>query len=378
VKTRPVPNFWITISGRSRLLVAAAVFCLFASFGLMALQMNTRQVPIFLIVVRVLLSGGIAIGYATLAMTRRFKALALLGAAQLLLEWFVGHYLKLGGSLTGQPAALQRQLTILALCAMAGIMIAYSLLIHFFRVEGMRYYRVHAEVALAAEIHNFLVPVCQMRVGRFELYGASIPSGEVGGDLVDVVERPGGWTGYVADVSGHGVPSGVLMAMFKTALRGHLADNGSPAQLLEQVHNTLFPLKLGSMFVTAGLFQAGQDGRVKYASAGHPPILHYQKASGQVAEYPSLDLPMAVLAEQSFSESSIDCAAGDILLILTDGFTEVFDKKRNEFGTEALKASFLQYVDLPLEEIFRRTRAATADFGSQDDDQTMLLVRYLG
>ena len=168
------------------------------------------------------------------------------------------------------------------------------------------------------------------------------------------------------------------MAMFKTALRGHLAENGSPGQLLQQVHDTLFPLKLGSMFVTAGLFQAGHDGHVKYALAGHPPILHYRKITGRVAEYSSLDLPMAVLADQTFSESSIECEAGDILLILTDGFTEIFDKKRNEFGTEALKAAFLQYVDLPLEEIFLRTRAATANFGAQEDDQTMLLVRYLG
>jgi phosphoserine phosphatase RsbU/P len=366
------------VAGWSRLLLVGAVFSLFASFGLMALEMNTRRVPVVLIIARILLSGGIAIGYATLAITRRFKYILALGAGQILLEWFVAKRLPVGEPLTGQPDVLQRQLSILAFCAMAGIVIAYSLLIHFFRVEGKRYYRVHAEVALAAEIHSFLVPVCQKRVGRFELYGASVPSGEVGGDLVDVVERSGGWTGYVADVSGHGVSSGVLMAMFKTALRGHLVENGSPGQLLGKVHQTLFPLKLGSMFVTAGLLQGGEAGHVKYALAGHPSILHYQKASGRMVEYGALDLPMAVLEEQIFSESSIECAAGDILLILTDGFTEVFDKKQNEFGLEALKSAFLEDTDLPLDEIFRRLRAITTDYGAQADDQTMLLVRYLG
>ncbi len=66
-----------------------------------------------------------------------------------------------------------------------------------------------------------------------------------------------------------------------------------------------------------------------------------------------------------------------MLLILTDGFTEVFDKRENELGLDAVKAGFLRCADLPLEEIFRRLRTLTIEFGPQQDDQTMLLVRYL-
>jgi sigma-B regulation protein RsbU (phosphoserine phosphatase) len=372
------PNFWNSVSWRARLILAAAVFCLFASVGVMSLEMHARQVPRHLVVVRVLLSGVAAIGYATLAVQRRFKYMLVLGAVQFVVEWFVAQYFQLGASLAGQPQALERQLSILAFCAIMGIIAAYSLMIHFFRIEGSRYYKAHAEIALAAEIHGFLVPVCQLRLGRFEMYGASVPSGEVGGDLVDVVEHGDRWTGYVADVSGHGVPSGVLMAMFKTALRGHLVERGSPGELLSQVHRTLYPLKLGNMFVTAGVLQGGQDGRVAFALAGHPPILHYQKTRGTVQEYPPLDLPLGILAEQSFSDSSIECEAGDILLLLTDGFTEIFDKHEHEFGMDALKAAFQECAGLPLADIFRHLRKATADFGVQQDDQTILLVRYLG
>ena len=53
----------------------------------------------------------------------------------------------------------------------------------------------------------------------FEVYGKSIPSAEMGGDLIDVVEKVGNLLAYIADVSGHGLPAGQLMGMLKTAMR---------------------------------------------------------------------------------------------------------------------------------------------------------------
>ena len=79
--------------------------------------------------------------------------------------------------------------------------------------EGSRYYKLHTELALARAIHRELVPPISRQIGEYEFRGVSIPSGEVGGDLVDLVDHDEGsaWTAYVTDVSGHGVPSGVLM-----------------------------------------------------------------------------------------------------------------------------------------------------------------------
>ena len=65
--------------------------------------------------------------------------------------------------------------------------------------------RVSTEIALARDIHRLLVPPVARRIGPFEFCGISIASGDVGGDLIDLVEANGHWIGYVADVSGHGV-----------------------------------------------------------------------------------------------------------------------------------------------------------------------------
>jgi len=369
---------WSAIRVRSRVLVLSAVFCLFAAVGLLALLMHTDRVSGGKILLRVLLSGGFAIGYAGFAMARRFRLFPVLIVAQVIVENVVGRMSGASQSLVNQPDVLQRQLVLLASLAMIGVIIAYSVMIHVAQLEGRRYFEARAEIALASEIHKSLVPPLNLSAGGFEIYGASVPSGEVGGDLVDVVERPGGWIGYVADVSGHGVQSGVLMAMFKAGLRGEIQRGGAPAAMLREAHRTLFPIKMGNMFVTVGMLEGGEGGRVKFASAGHPPILHGHKRSGTVSEYASLDAPVGIVEWQEFSEGQIQCEPGDVLIVLTDGFTEVFDKKGNEIGLEAVKVVFAENMNASLEEIFQALRRVTTDFGPQVDDQTLLLARYQG
>jgi len=328
----------VAVRGRSRALALTAVFFLFASVGLMSLQMNPRPSSLGRIFLAAFIPGTFAVGYAALFVTRRFWYWPLLGAAQFGLEYLRARYFPPGPAV-GDPQVLAHQISIIAICATFGIIAAYSLLVHFFQVEGQRYYHVHADISLASEIHCSLVPVCRQKLDHFEIYGASVPSGEVGGDLVDFIAGPEGrWTGYVADVSGHGVQSGVLMSMFKTAVRGHLLSDCSPARLLDLIQQTLFPLKLSAMFVTSGILQGGASGRIVFASAGHPSILHYRKAANVILEYAALDSPVGVFANQHFSESTIDCEAGDVLLITTDGLTEVFNKSGVELGLEPLKS----------------------------------------
>jgi serine phosphatase RsbU (regulator of sigma subunit) len=68
---------------------------------------------------------------------------------------------------------------------------------------------------LASEIHRALVPDIETRIGSFELFGRSVPSGQVGGELIDVVENGDKWIPYIAD-AGRGVAPGVLMGMVKS------------------------------------------------------------------------------------------------------------------------------------------------------------------
>jgi serine phosphatase RsbU (regulator of sigma subunit) len=359
------------------LLGAAVVFFLFASIGFVTLQMGTGERSGWDIFLSVALSGGFAVGYATFGILRRYRLFVALGVLHFLSEYLQHRFQRPQRSLMGDAHALQHQLTWLGVGGTFSIVFGYLILILFVRRLGKSYFRIQTEMALAADIHRSLVPPIQTRLGNFEIYGVSWPSGEVGGDLVDVAENQGGWTGYIADVSGHGVSSGVLMAMFKTAMRTRLMEGDSPAQALNGVHRALFPLKPPQMFVTVAMLQNTGANRMQFASAGHPPVLHYHRAARRVTEYPPLDAPVGVLDGQSFSESAIEFAPGDVLLILTDGLTEVFDRRGNELGIEALKTVFATHAESPLPDLYGSLRAMAKGFGAQSDDQTVLLARHL-
>jgi phosphoserine phosphatase RsbU/P len=327
-------------------------------------------VDIFL---QVLISGAFAVLYAWTATRRKFVYMALLAIPEIAAFTSVGWIYRNSPALENMKAELS-QLHVLAAGGISSLAVGYTLFIIFFSREGIRYFRAHTEIALAQEIHRALVPEISTTSGSFEIFGASIPSGEVGGDLADFVQNGDDWTAYVADVSGHGVSPGVLMAMFKTAVRTRILANEDAKNLLEGVHEGLYPLKTENLFVTAG-FLRFHGAQLTLSLAGHTALLHYRKRTGEICEYPAQDLPVGIFPQQTFTERILDCESGDILLLLTDGITEVFDQRGNEMGIEPVKVALRKGAGLPLPALFKDIRETALHFGRQQDDQTMLLVR---
>ncbi|HXD73154.1 MAG TPA: SpoIIE family protein phosphatase, partial [Vicinamibacterales bacterium] len=169
------------------------------------------------------------------------------------------------------PEAPPGRLPFDALGSMLALMGGYTLFIYFINTSASGYLRARTEIDLAHGIHQVLVPPIDRRIGDVEFYGVSFASGEVGGDLVDVVEHEGGWLGYIADVSGHGVASGLIMGMFKSALRAQMVTGAGLAKLLTDLNAILIPLKPSGSFITvAGVRSRGTA--IECAVAGHHPV----------------------------------------------------------------------------------------------------------
>jgi hypothetical protein len=369
--------YWKSVSGASLAVFYTGVFGLFSCLGFITLLMQPVQLRPRQVLLVVLASGGFAVIYAALAIARKFiympGLMVLQGGVFTLVAWTYSDAKPLVDAHSPLPA----QAILLGFGAVVSLVLGYVLFLVFFSREGTRYFRAHAEVALAAEIHRALVPPVHKTIGHFEIYGASIPSGQVGGDVVDVAEDGDRWIGYVADVSGHGVSSGVLMAMFKTAVRSRAAARTSAGMLLEDVHRTLYPLKTANMYVTAGFIECREDREFSVSLAGHPPLLHYHASSGTVSEVAARNLPVGVFPVESFATDSLPHASGDVLVLFTDGLSEVFDSHGDELGIEPLKSALRGQARNPLPQLFDRLRQVALSFGPQDDDQTMLLVRCL-
>ena len=95
--------------------------------------------------------------------------------------------------------AMHRRVVFDAIGILVGTIVGYRLLVDFIRTEGLATLRIQTELALAHDIQATLVPTVSHQVDRFEVYGKSIPSTEMGGDLIDAVERDGTLLANVAD-----------------------------------------------------------------------------------------------------------------------------------------------------------------------------------
>jgi sigma-B regulation protein RsbU (phosphoserine phosphatase) len=235
--------------------------------------------------------------------------------------------------------------------------------------------RAHTEIDLAKAIHRSLVPSIGCRSECFEFYGASAPSGEVGGDLVDLVHDGQNWIGYVADVSGHGVAAGVVMGMFKSAARMRLSSPVGVDALFTDLNRVLFDLKSPNMFITCACARYDNSGRIEFGLAGHLPILHFRTTTRTVDELSVGHFPVGMFEESTYRCGQADVEPGDLLVLLTDGLTEVVNPDDEEFGLERLKQVVIEHSASPLQQLFDAVFTRVRAHGPQLDDQTLLLVR---
>lgn len=374
-------RFWQTTSDSGRFLLAAAIFALFATLGFLTDVATLGRSSAFRLAVITLLSGGGALAYAIVAF-RNMKWMPLVVAAHVALSVALPRLIPLEPPIVADERTAERlagRLNVNVVGASLCIAAGYSLFVVFFIREGHRYYRLHTELALARGIHRDLVPPIAVGIDDFEFRGLSIPSGEVGGDLVDVVvhDGPGRWTAYVADVSGHGVPSGVLMGMIKSAMRMSLDGTATLEHTLDRLNDALYDLKPPQMYATfAGIRRDDGDG-LAFTTAGHLPILCWRAERQAVEDLVVEQVPVAVLPGRTFAAARTPCAPGDTFLILTDGLTEVFDSNDEEFGFDRVRATLAEHATSPLEEIETKLLAAARAHGRPHDDQSIILVRRL-
>ncbi len=231
------------------------------------------------------------------------------------------------------------------------------------------------EPEFASAMQSTLVPPLAYQGYGLEAYGESIPKDDVGGDLVDLVAKDGEVIAYVADVSGHGLRAGVLMAMIKTAVRYGLLLGQPVTKLLGDLNRVLPSLKQANMFVTFAMLHFDGSGTAEYISAGHIPLLQYRRSDGEVVRHCTPQLPLGVFAETEYTSQRIRYQVGDVFALLSDGVVEVGEERDAEFGFARLEQLLAQYRGFPLTEVVRTMYAELQVHGIQQDDESVLLVR---
>lgn len=363
-------QFFNSLSTWSRVRLYSAVFCIFGSMGTIYCMAMAKEVPWYGMVTWFVYSGIVAVGWAY-SFTLNIKFLFVLLPVSMVVPPLARD---LFGYLPGM-APHSPYHGVLALISIGALIGGYILFISFINTEGMRTMRLQTEIGLAQQIHSRLVPPIDLKIARYQFYGRSDSSSEVGGDLLDVVEKDRRIGAFVADVSGHGVRAGVLMAMIKSAARMRLLSDDSLDNLMDDLNRVVMQVKEMDMFVTVACLQFDGSNTARFLLAGHPSILHYHKSTGQITELESNYPPTGVVANLRHVQTDVSFEPGDLFVLLTDGYLEVENKAGEQIGQARIESLIKTNAGRPLNEIFDTVLRAVREHGPQDDDQTLLLVR---
>jgi sigma-B regulation protein RsbU (phosphoserine phosphatase) len=243
------------------------------------------------------------------------------------------------------------------------------------------------ELQTVGEIQKSLLPSELPKIPTYDLAAFYQTSARAGGDYYDFfpLHDGAGWGIFIADVSGHGTPAAVLMAITHAIAHAQPGTHTPPVELLAHLNRQLTrSYTRGGTFVTA--FYAVLDpktGTLTYSRAGHnPPRLVRGRSVS------SLDanggLPLGIIDDECFYQSTVTLEKGDLLLLYTDGITEasapvtVAGAQRELFGMERLDNLLLTCADSTAQETIDCVCAAIGKFvgtRQQSDDQTLIAIR---
>ena len=245
-----------------------------------------------------------------------------------------------------------------------------------------------AELEIAKNIQQSMLPrEFDFSHANFEIFASMNAAKEVGGDFYDfylVDERHLIIT--VADVSGKGVPAALFMVIAKTMLKNFaqmMIGNDDLGSLVTFTNQKLCEGNDEMMFVTlfAGILDL-ETGKFTYVNAGHNPPLVYRKSVGKF-EYLLTEKRNQVLGlmdDAEYEQEILNLSAEDILFVYTDGVTEAFDEKSEEYGEERLIECLnsLRAEKISVQEIIKSVNSSVKAFvggATQSDDITMLAIK---
>ncbi len=238
--------------------------------------------------------------------------------------------------------------------------------------------RIQEELRLARDIQQNLLPSAVPAHPGYEIAAYAEPARSVGGDYYDFIAVEEGRSAVcLADITGKGMPAALLMANLQATIRGQTLLAAGPAECLRRSNTLLYRSTRTDRFATCvyGVLDTSAH-RFVYSNAGHDhPILfrnggHERLAAG--------GLVLGVREESGYEEAAVDLEPGDLLVLYSDGITEVFDPDGGEFGEAGLVNEACRRRGESADSVLAGILDAARAHGqgqAQGDDMTLIVIR---
>jgi len=181
---------------------------------------------------------------------------------------------------------------------------------------------LQAQLSLAEDMQRRLLPPVPDRTAGLEWAALLVSAGRVGGDFFDFVEpAPGVRLMLIADVSGKGIPAAMALTLLRATFRSVARHTDRPAAIAGRMAAALHDEWHGDPYVTAVIVRVDLAARlVTYTNAGHPGgILCRARSQRALSDGGP---PLGLLKDVRFVETTLDLAAGDVWVFVTDGVSE--------------------------------------------------------
>jgi serine phosphatase RsbU (regulator of sigma subunit) len=222
-----------------------------------------------------------------------------------------------------------------------------------------------------------------------ELAVAMSTATEVGGDYYDFrTAENGDLLIAIGDATGHGAAAGTMVTVAKSLFMS-AGDGFSPAGFLRRSTALVHGMGLSRMAMALAVARITRR-TFTLSSAGMPPALHFRAGSGTVEEISLPGMPLGARADFAYAERRLELAAGDVLLLMSDGFPELPNSAGEPLGYERARALFANAVAVSpgrAGEIVAQLERAAADWSgaaaaatgapppAPTDDVTFLVLR---
>jgi serine phosphatase RsbU (regulator of sigma subunit) len=240
---------------------------------------------------------------------------------------------------------------------------------------------INAEFEMARQIQLSILPHTLPNLEGLDIAARYLPMTAIAGDFYDFIAIDQKHLGVlIADVSGHGLPSALIASMLQVALTTQVANASEPAKVLSGLNQALCG-KFTSNFVTAAyVYLDLKDKFMRYAGAGHPPLLLCRASSGKAAKVLENGLILGMFPEATYEALELPLEPGDRILLCTDGIPEAPNRAQEQYGTgrimrfmennTSLRAD--QFSDAFLRELSLWSEQSPEQ--GQQDDITLLVI----
>ncbi|GAB6088533.1 PP2C family protein-serine/threonine phosphatase [Spirochaeta dissipatitropha] len=239
--------------------------------------------------------------------------------------------------------------------------------------------RLQGEMEIAKNIQTSIVPK-EFSIPGYRIAASMETATEVGGDVYDWIPTEEGNYLAIGDVSGHGLPSGIMTLIQMASLHGAVRAAStlkkqlpvdSLYNIVNQVLCTINRDRIGSDKFMTGNYLFQKDGKIEHAGA-HEIALLYSAKSKKVNEIRGMVqrtgyLGISEHVDASSSTGAVDMSDGDVLLLYTDGIIEAMDSKNEQFGIPRMSEVLLNNCDAEPEVIVEALREAVRNFALNGD-----------